>query len=187
VPNASDINVAAGEVLANLVAVQLETSGSNVGDVELYNGAGDIDAILDIEGCSSKGASPLPDPPVAAHRQRTNTISTPRAHEALPQCRFSGNAGPPSAIERIALMTRVTAGCSRRPAANSASTRPGRKQSLRKSAEDPDQTEGLHRFLVFDREPTNADTEQTAIPNASARSTIPIAPTTPFWKRKPTA
>ena len=50
VPNASDINVAAGAVLANLVAVQLETSGSNVGDVELYNGAGDIDAVLDIEG-----------------------------------------------------------------------------------------------------------------------------------------
>jgi hypothetical protein len=30
--------------------VQLETSGANVGDVEVYNGAGDIDAILDIEG-----------------------------------------------------------------------------------------------------------------------------------------
>ena len=49
-PNASDINVAAGEVLANLVAVQLDTSGPNLGDVELYNGAGYTDAILDIEG-----------------------------------------------------------------------------------------------------------------------------------------
>jgi outer membrane protein assembly factor BamB len=49
-PNASDINVAAGEVLANLVAVQLDSSGPNLGDVELYNGAGYTDAILDIEG-----------------------------------------------------------------------------------------------------------------------------------------
>jgi hypothetical protein len=49
-PRASDINVAAGEVLANLVVVQLPTTGSVTGDVTLFNGAGNTNAILDIEG-----------------------------------------------------------------------------------------------------------------------------------------
>jgi hypothetical protein len=42
--------VAAGEVLANLVVVQLPTTGSVTGDVTLFNGAGNTNAILDIEG-----------------------------------------------------------------------------------------------------------------------------------------
>jgi hypothetical protein len=37
-------------VLANLVVVQLDTTDSSIGDVRLYNGAGDVNAILDIEG-----------------------------------------------------------------------------------------------------------------------------------------
>jgi hypothetical protein len=49
-PLASDINVAAGEVLDNLVVVQLDTTDSSIGDVWLYNGAGNTNAILDIEG-----------------------------------------------------------------------------------------------------------------------------------------
>jgi polyvinyl alcohol dehydrogenase (cytochrome) len=49
-PLASDINAAAGAVLANLVVVQLDTSDSAIGDVWLYNGAGNVNAILDIEG-----------------------------------------------------------------------------------------------------------------------------------------
>jgi hypothetical protein len=49
-PLASDINVAAGAVLANLVVVQLDTTDSAIGDVRLYNGAGTVNAILDVEG-----------------------------------------------------------------------------------------------------------------------------------------
>jgi polyvinyl alcohol dehydrogenase (cytochrome) len=49
-PVASDINVAAGQVLANLVVVQLDTTDSAIGDVRLYNGAGTVNAILDVEG-----------------------------------------------------------------------------------------------------------------------------------------
>ncbi|HVC42088.1 MAG TPA: IPT/TIG domain-containing protein [Candidatus Saccharimonadales bacterium] len=49
-PLASDINIAAGAVLANLVVVQLDTTDSAIGDVRLYNGAGNVNAILDIEG-----------------------------------------------------------------------------------------------------------------------------------------
>jgi hypothetical protein len=49
-PLASDINAAAGAVLANLVVVQLDTSDSAIGDVWLYNGAGNVNAILDVEG-----------------------------------------------------------------------------------------------------------------------------------------
>jgi hypothetical protein len=49
-PLASDINAAAGAVLANLVVVKLDTSDSAIGDVWLYNGAGNVNAILDIEG-----------------------------------------------------------------------------------------------------------------------------------------
>jgi polyvinyl alcohol dehydrogenase (cytochrome) len=49
-PLASDIDAAAGAVLANLVVVQLDTTDSSIGDVRLYNGAGDVNAILDIEG-----------------------------------------------------------------------------------------------------------------------------------------
>jgi IPT/TIG domain len=46
-PLASDINVPAGAVLANLVVVQLDTTD---GAVVLYNGAGNTNAVLDIEG-----------------------------------------------------------------------------------------------------------------------------------------
>jgi hypothetical protein len=49
-PLASDINVAAGAVLANLVVVQLDTTDSSIGEVRLFNGAGNANAILDIEG-----------------------------------------------------------------------------------------------------------------------------------------
>jgi outer membrane protein assembly factor BamB len=49
-PLASDINVAAFAVRANLVVVQLDTTDSSIGDVWLYNGAGNTNAILDIEG-----------------------------------------------------------------------------------------------------------------------------------------
>ena len=37
-------------MLANLVVVKLDTSDSAIGDVWLYNGAGNVNAILDIEG-----------------------------------------------------------------------------------------------------------------------------------------
>jgi hypothetical protein len=49
-PLASDINAGAGEVLANLVVVQLDTIDSSIGDVWLYNAAGNVNAVLDIEG-----------------------------------------------------------------------------------------------------------------------------------------
>lgn len=50
-PQASDLNVNTGEVLPNLVVVQLDTTGdSNDGKVYLYNGAGSVNAIIDIEG-----------------------------------------------------------------------------------------------------------------------------------------
>jgi hypothetical protein len=50
-PNASDLNVNAGVVLPNLVVVELDTSGDGLsGDVDLYNSAGAINAILDLEG-----------------------------------------------------------------------------------------------------------------------------------------
>jgi hypothetical protein len=50
-PEASDLNVYPGEVLPNLVVVQLDTTGdANDGKVSLYNGAGSVNAIIDIEG-----------------------------------------------------------------------------------------------------------------------------------------
>jgi hypothetical protein len=50
-PGVSDLNVNAGEVLPNLVVVQLDTTGdANDGKVYLYNGAGSVNAIIDIEG-----------------------------------------------------------------------------------------------------------------------------------------
>ena len=50
-PGVSDLNVNAGEVLPNLVVVQLDTTGDpNDGKVYLYNGAGSVNAIIDIEG-----------------------------------------------------------------------------------------------------------------------------------------
>lgn len=50
-PQASDLNVNAGEVLPNLVVVQLDTTGdSNDGKVYLYNSAGSVNAVIDIEG-----------------------------------------------------------------------------------------------------------------------------------------
>jgi hypothetical protein len=50
-PLASDINVTTGEVLPNLVVVQIDTvAGAGQGDVEIYNAAGSVNAILDIEG-----------------------------------------------------------------------------------------------------------------------------------------
>jgi hypothetical protein len=50
-PQASDLNVNAGVTLPNLVVVQLDTIvGPNDGKVYLYNGAGSVNAIIDIEG-----------------------------------------------------------------------------------------------------------------------------------------
>jgi IPT/TIG domain-containing protein len=50
-PLASDINLSAGEVLPNLVVVQIDTvAGAGEGDVDIYNGAGNVNAIVDIEG-----------------------------------------------------------------------------------------------------------------------------------------
>jgi IPT/TIG domain len=50
-PNASDLNLNAGVVLPNLAVVQLDTMGdARDGEVELYNSAGSVNAIIDIEG-----------------------------------------------------------------------------------------------------------------------------------------
>jgi IPT/TIG domain len=50
-PVASDINLSAGEVLPNLTVVQIDTvAGPDQGDVDLYNAAGSVNAIVDIEG-----------------------------------------------------------------------------------------------------------------------------------------
>ena len=50
-PNASDINLSSGEVLPNLVVVELDPlAGAGQGDVDLYNAAGSVNAVVDIEG-----------------------------------------------------------------------------------------------------------------------------------------
>ncbi len=49
-PKASDINVSADEVLANLAITGLATTGPDSGSVALFNAAGDIDAVLDVAG-----------------------------------------------------------------------------------------------------------------------------------------
>lgn len=50
-PNASDLNLVAGAILPNLVVVQLDTvAGANDGALYLYNAAGSVNGIIDIEG-----------------------------------------------------------------------------------------------------------------------------------------
>jgi IPT/TIG domain len=51
-PRASDLNPAAGQVIANLAVVGLATTGPGTvdGNVDLYNAVGHIDAILDVAG-----------------------------------------------------------------------------------------------------------------------------------------
>jgi hypothetical protein len=51
-PRASDLNPAAGQVIANLAVVGLATTGPGKvdGNVDLYNAVGHIDAILDVAG-----------------------------------------------------------------------------------------------------------------------------------------
>jgi hypothetical protein len=51
-PGVSDLNLGAGAVRPNLAVVEVDTVAANVhdGDVYLYNGAGSINAILDLEG-----------------------------------------------------------------------------------------------------------------------------------------
>jgi hypothetical protein len=50
-PNSSDINLSPGEVLPNLVVVQLDPlAGTGQGDADLYNAAGSVNAVVDIEG-----------------------------------------------------------------------------------------------------------------------------------------
>jgi hypothetical protein len=50
-PLASDINVNAGAVLPNLAVVSLDASGdATVGDMDLYNSAGSVNVVIDIEG-----------------------------------------------------------------------------------------------------------------------------------------
>ncbi|MHB8488346.1 MAG: IPT/TIG domain-containing protein [Candidatus Dormibacteria bacterium] len=50
-PLASDINLSPGQVLPNLVVVQLDTTaGANDGVMDLFNAAGSVNAAIDIEG-----------------------------------------------------------------------------------------------------------------------------------------
>jgi IPT/TIG domain len=50
-PGVSDLNVNAGIVLPNLAVVALDTTAdANAGDIFLYNSAGSVNAIIDIEG-----------------------------------------------------------------------------------------------------------------------------------------
>jgi len=50
-PQASDLNVSAGVTLPNLAVVQLDTTGdAHDGEIYLYNSAGSVNAIIDIEG-----------------------------------------------------------------------------------------------------------------------------------------
>jgi hypothetical protein len=50
-PQASDLNVNAGVTLPNLAVVQLDTTGdAHDGEIYLYNSAGSVNAIIDIEG-----------------------------------------------------------------------------------------------------------------------------------------
>jgi hypothetical protein len=50
-PTVSDLNVNAGQVLPNLAVVELDTTGdAHDGDIYLYNSAGSVNAIIDIEG-----------------------------------------------------------------------------------------------------------------------------------------
>ncbi len=49
-PGVSDLNPSASEVIANLAVVALATTGGSSGAVDLFNAAGDVNAILDIAG-----------------------------------------------------------------------------------------------------------------------------------------
>ncbi len=49
-PNASDLNPSAHQVIANLAVVKLATTGPTDGEIDLYNGVGTIDAVLDVAG-----------------------------------------------------------------------------------------------------------------------------------------
>jgi hypothetical protein len=51
-PNASDLNLNAGQVLPNLAVVQLDTipADPHEGDVYLFNSVGSVNAIIDVEG-----------------------------------------------------------------------------------------------------------------------------------------
>jgi hypothetical protein len=48
-PNASDLNRAPGTIVPKLVVVGF-ASGAHVGDINLFNSAGSIDAVLDVDG-----------------------------------------------------------------------------------------------------------------------------------------
>jgi hypothetical protein len=48
-PRSSDLNPSAGQVIANLAVVGLSTTTSD-GYINLYNAAGDINAVLDVAG-----------------------------------------------------------------------------------------------------------------------------------------
>ena len=50
-PLASDVNVMPGEALPNLTVVQLDDTGdANTGDIKIFNGAGIVNAAIDVEG-----------------------------------------------------------------------------------------------------------------------------------------
>lgn len=46
----SDLNVNAGQVLPNLALVQLDTTDLHVGDVNVFNAAGSVNVVIDVEG-----------------------------------------------------------------------------------------------------------------------------------------
>jgi len=49
-PNASDLNVNAQQNLPNLAIVQVPTSGTGAGEIDLFNDLGTINAVVDVSG-----------------------------------------------------------------------------------------------------------------------------------------
>jgi hypothetical protein len=49
-PTASDLNPSIGQVIANLAVTSLAQTGTNAGNLTLYNAAGSINALLDVAG-----------------------------------------------------------------------------------------------------------------------------------------
>ena len=106
-PTVSNINVGAGKVVANLVTVKVDASGS----LNLYNAAGDVDLVADVAGYYSADAAdsynPLTPTRVLDTRSGVGAPAAPVGEGGTIDLQVTGVAGVP--VDATAVVMNVTA------------------------------------------------------------------------------
>ena len=108
IPTASNLNVTAGQTIANLVTVQVGAGGS----VDLYNAHGQLDLVADVVGyymtAPGDGFTPISPVRVLDSRSGTGGYTTPWSENQTRSLAVAGVDGVPAHADAVVLNLTVT-------------------------------------------------------------------------------